>query len=364
MQRLTVLLALLTLPLLTSCGGRSPSLVIESPQAGSAVSGQFAVRAQLNLPEGSRAEDVRFTIDGHATRSRTTGVPQIAPGVTIDADTLPAGRHRFAVGVSFNEVKDGRRTARTLQKISEVVVFKAPKPGGNLPKSDWQRVFFDDFSSAQRSLKSWNLQRRDWIKGARPYNNHESAGYSPENVRIRDGQLQIRTSKTPTGGEPRSTGSVNTHHNFSFRHGYIEARIRYPACTGCWPAFWLLPSADRWPPEIDIFEAFNTAKDDTPWTALHWPAKTKSGERFRHEPLRSSPSEVFAGSWHSWAMLWTPDLVEIFLDGRSMVRWTTRAEIPQEAMYPIIQLALQKRSAVTTGSTLEVDRVAAWQLRD
>ena len=42
----------------------------------------------------------------------------------------------------------------------------------------------------------------------------------------------------------------------AFTYGFVEARLRFPAGRGLWPAFWLLPANKSWPPELDPMEAF------------------------------------------------------------------------------------------------------------
>ncbi len=46
-------------------------------------------------------------------------------------------------------------------------------------------------------------------------------------------------------------------------YGYFEIRMKVPRGRGLWPAFWLNPQDQKWPPEIDVVEIVNNGRDDT-----------------------------------------------------------------------------------------------------
>ena len=62
------------------------------------------------------------------------------------------------------------------------------------------------------------------------------------------------------GDRQFTSGVLTTYCIFSQAYGYFEMRARLPAGKGLWPAFWLLPTDQSWPPEIDIMEVL----DDNP----------------------------------------------------------------------------------------------------
>jgi beta-glucanase (GH16 family) len=102
----------------------------------------------------------------------------------------------------------------------------------------WTPVFEDEFNGTVIDGTKWRLgSHHAGIAG--------SAGTAPENITVADGKLKLKAEQraiTYSGTNySYATGEVSTFFNHAQQHGYIEARIKYPAVTGLWPAFWLMP---------------------------------------------------------------------------------------------------------------------------
>jgi beta-glucanase (GH16 family) len=116
----------------------------------------------------------------------------------------------------------------------------APVAGDPLPliPGDWQLEFEDNFSGNSVDGDKWRLGQH-WSGIAGP------ANVDPDNVHVEDGKLHITMEQRSTsyGGSTKSyaTGEISTFTEFRQLRGAFEARIRYPAVTGLWPAFWLMP---------------------------------------------------------------------------------------------------------------------------
>ncbi len=237
-----------------------------------------------------------------------------------------------------------------------------PLPGRDPAR--WNLRHASEFKSARSTFKTWLTMRDDWIKGDVPYSNLEGAPYRTRNASVAGGNLQLRVSHNPLSRVHLTTASVNARGRVSFKYGYLEARILVPSCAGCWPAFWLLPHAKHWPPEIDVFEYFNTAAMPYPYSAVHWPAKNpKKKEHYSSKVLSPRHAGDYTGGWHTYGMLWDSKRVRIYMDGRPGATFTKRGTIPQKAMYPIIQLAVGRGHMPADGSTMLVDYLRLWQRR-
>lgn len=338
-----------------------PRLVIVSPTKSATVVGQFPIRAKLDVRGKSRVRSARFYLNDKLITTDRKAPFATKRDTKFDTTPLPAGTNKLRFKVRFKIRRPGGKIVSSTRSRSVTVQkFMPPSDAMPLAASGWKLAFNDDFSAPAVSNATWRTQRDDWIKHGIPYSNLEGAGYLSSNVRVANGTLNLSTSNRPAGGLTQSTGSVNTHKRFAFKYGYLESRMLIPACSGCWPAFWMLPSGDYWPPEIDIIEYFDTSKQVIPYSAVHWRMNEPDKEDYFSERLMLSPSDNYIGTWHTYGVLWTKDTVQFYLDGRAGPQFSVSAQIPHEPMYPIIQLAIGAGHRPLLGSTMQVDYVRAW----
>jgi len=102
----------------------------------------------------------------------------------------------------------------------------------------WTLQFQDDFSGTAVDGTKWHLGQH-WSGMA------GSGGVDPANVTESSGTLKIKSDQRSVsyGGATYSyaTGELSTFSKFRQQYGYFEARVKYPAVTGLWPAFWMMP---------------------------------------------------------------------------------------------------------------------------
>jgi beta-glucanase (GH16 family) len=104
------------------------------------------------------------------------------------------------------------------------------------------------------------------------------------------------------------------------KYGYYEVRMKVPPGRGMWPAFWLNPEDQRWPPEIDVVEIVNNGRDTTR-NSFHnvLPGNRKEKVTATQTKLDKwgsfRPGIDYANDFHRFAVEWTPDVVRHFVDG-------------------------------------------------
>ena len=196
------------------------------------------------------------------------------------------------------------------------------------PRAAERLIFADEFNDPKLDRTKWNVIGPDfWV-------NEEQQAYidSPDTIRFlaagrskgADGVLVLQPKyqqgyRTPTG---RSTdfvsGRITTKGKFDFTYGRAVARIRMPAATGVWPAFWLLGNG-RWPQtgEIDIMEYVG----ERDWTGVALHGTGYSGETPLVNKHFFQPGTDVT-DWHEYEVDWTANAILFKIDGKLTYRVT------------------------------------------
>ncbi len=232
---------------------------------------------------------------------------------------------------------------------------------------DFDLVFEDDFDTDSIEPTHWNtgLVWADTriINGEQQYfvNTQQAPdfGYNPFNLDgdADDGALDgeglsieaipipdsLRGSLPPICDEIDPTGldrceflsgALSSHDRFSFIYGYVEGRIRASSISGALSSFYLYHRYSggeddirlRHGPEIDILEylgenpfgdadAFQTYHFEDPNTGI-----IRSSPTMNHEKNPLDSSDVFGGEYHTFGVLWEPQLVIWYIDGIEIKR--------------------------------------------
>jgi beta-glucanase (GH16 family) len=160
------------------------------------------------------------------------------------------------------------------------------------------------------------------------------------------------------------------------KYGYYEIRMKVPPGRGMWPAFWLNPEDQLWPPEIDVVEIVNNGRDDTR-NSFH---NVHPGTRGQKAPKLYSRLDRW-GSWrpgidykdgyHRFAAEWTPEVVRHFVDdvlvAERRFRWVHDDGRDAGPAHVLVNLAVggkwpeAPQSEADFPAILHVDWVRVWQ---
>ncbi len=168
----------------------------------------------------------------------------------------------------------------------------------------YQLVWSDEFDGTSLNTAKWNYENGNL--GV----NNEKQYYQSSNVAVSAGNLVITARKQTVGGQPYTSGRINTNGKFSIRYGRIEARMRLPMVQGTWPAFWMLGNnigTVGWPAcgEIDIMEHVDT--NNNILGTIHW---NNNGYTYYSNSVNTSP-----GNYHTYTIDWDPNSIRWYVDG-------------------------------------------------
>lgn len=212
-----------------------------------------------------------------------------------------------------------------LLSITFVALFSGcpspPEPGGPNPveKPGWNLVFQDEFDGDTLNTDLW-MTGFPWGRCGEIAFNTENGNFS-----LVDGVVRLTARREPINGfcfhwdEDGTFTPYNKDFDYTtgmlysiqaFRYGWFECRFRVPAGKGFNSAFWLYgPEAC----EIDIFEIVGSDTNDGQMT-LHW-KKDDILVGTSQWPTHITPSGFpFDAGFHTFAVNWTPDTVEWYLD--------------------------------------------------
>lgn len=172
-------------------------------------------------------------------------------------------------------------------------------------------VWSDEFEGSSLDLQKWSHQT-----GGGGWGNNELQNYRPENTTVSDGLLKITAKRENLGSNAYTSSRIRTINKADFTYGRMEARIRLPYGQGIWPAFWMMPTDDKyggWPKsgEIDIMEHIGREPKKI-YGTIHfgpeWPNNKSTGGSY--EAYR----EDFSKEFHVFAVEWEPSEIRWYID--------------------------------------------------
>ncbi len=207
---------------------------------------------------------------------------------------------------------------------------------------------------------------------------HIKSGLIPEaNMAAVNDALALANQENYIGKSKYYTGMITTAETWAQTYGYFEIRAQIPEGKGHWPAFWLGPAGEGWPPEIDVFEAYGrgvdkkTGADNTFTTAVFFDQfdtngnatqdvniknpyaeggaaspivkKNGGGEQYvftdKTNAMTDFGADIYDEFW-TWSMEWTPETITFYFgkDSNSLVE-IYKTPTPQDLNSPMVILA-------------------------
>jgi beta-glucanase (GH16 family) len=215
---------------------------------------------------------------------------------------------------------------RGASKGGEAQAAVAPMGQAN---AGWVLTFHDEFDGTALDTSRWN----DQYWHGRTHSNNELEYYAPDGYEVRDGRLRLKGERRAMGGRDYTSGMITSLGHFAQTYGYFEIRARFPKGKGLWPAFWLLPTTKKWPPEIDVLEILGHEPTKV-YFSTHW--RDEQGQHRGNTSSYTGPD--FSADFHTFAAEWKPGEVIWYVDG--VERGRSTAGVPAEPMYVIANLAI------------------------
>ena len=237
-------------------------------------------------------------------------------------------------------------------------------------------VWHDEFDGASLDASKWHV-----VTGIR-----DDATLTADAVSVSNGALSITTY---SDGSTNYTGFIDTNGTYQYTFGYAEARVKFADAPGGHSAFWLqsnsnkaqTPASAAPGAEVDVVE--HRATDSTgadisqSYEAnLHWNGYGAAASATPEQSLSSgllslSSPDTFAGTWHTFGVLWTASGYQFFLDGQPYWETTEGVSAGPEFLRLTSEIknaswagripTIGYGSLATSSTRYQVDWVRVWQ---
>jgi beta-glucanase (GH16 family) len=182
---------------------------------------------------------------------------------------------------------------------------------------EWVQIWGDEFEvDGAPDPTRWS-----YAVGGHGWGNKELQFYTDnrrENAVVEDGVLRIIARRENYEGNEYTSARVISRGKGDFQYGRFVVRARLPDGVGTWPAFWLMPSDwdfsdGGWPDigEIDVIE--HVGYDPG---VIHASAHSRDYQ-WQKGTQKTGVVTVptVTTEFHEYVLEWTPDLIEVSIDG-------------------------------------------------
>ncbi len=153
-----------------------------------------------------------------------------------------------------------------------------------------------------------------------------------ENLAVKDGNLVLNVTDDGDGTFTTAR-SLTTDGIMSFKYGYVEMRAKLPYHMYSWPSFWMLPDLalkqSQYRGEIDIVEVYYDTKAFD--FVLH---KWYNGKDITTSKEHTFYFNNYAKEYHTYGLEWTPEYLQVYVDGKASVKIDITEEKDYSTDYP------------------------------
>ena len=215
------------------------------------------------------------------------------------------------------------------EKRADIVQWTHRGGLGSLPKRETDDLPLSDqtntgdwvvYSQLTDEFEAEQLDPRKWTAGPRHWKGRQPSWFSPENVEVVDGHLELTMKKEEPPQSLVAAGyhtysSAIVHANELVKYGYFEVCAKPMNSAGS-SSFWFAHSAGEWRTEIDVYELGGKAKGfenryNMNLHVFHSPDSKKHWSAPGHwlAPWR------FADAFHVFGLEWNDQELIYYVDG-------------------------------------------------
>jgi beta-glucanase (GH16 family) len=179
-------------------------------------------------------------------------------------------------------------------------------------------VWSEEFETNSLDNSTWTHDLGDGSAFGIPgWGNQEVQTYtaSSKNLKIANGFLTITALKENLDGKSYTSARIKSQNKFSFKHGQLKVRAKFPQSKGTWPAVWLMGAnldAVGWPNcgEIDLIEQNGQEKNKILGT-VHWKnTADNTNAKFSDEITAANVGADFK----EYRLIWNENTIKMYIE--------------------------------------------------